>query len=230
MIRKKKWIIVWLLGLCATQIQSQTIVRPNYALKSHETLEIITVEITQVKTSLSLSIENRIDGGTFCADRNIYLIGPDGEKMKLVKASEIPVCPDEFRFKSIGEKLHFILDFPPLKAGTKWFDIVEDCISNCFWFYGVTIDNDLNRKLDETFALASKGKPAANIILFKNILDDIDNQDLGIEGLLYINIINSAVEDADKVNGMVWYKRLVSSHAPRVDQYIKYLNDKGIKF
>ena len=168
--------------------------------------------------------------GTFCADRNIFLTDPAGGKFKLKKAAGIPVCPDSYKFKSIGEKLQFTLEFPPLKTGTKWIDIIEDCTSNCFRFYGVTLDNELNLTLDDAFSLAAKGIPAENMILFSKILDDIGSENLGIEGLLYINIINAAVEDSDNVNAMVWYKRLAASKAPRVEEYLKFLNDRGIKY
>jgi len=208
----------------------QSFMYPNHALKSHETLEISKVEVTDRNTIVHLAIENRIEGGTFCADKRIYLVDSGGEKYFMEKSSGIPVCPDSYRFKSIGETLQFTLTFPPLKDGTMWVDLIEDCSDNCFWFYGVTLDSELNKKLDEAFLLASERKPADNIILFKTILDNIDNQNLGIEGLLYINIINAAVENADKVNAIVWYKRLVASNAPRVDLYIKYLNDNGIKY
>jgi hypothetical protein len=226
----KTGLTVWFIMICTTHIHSQTFEKPNYALKSHETLEINKIEITPEKTFISLSIENRITGGQFCADKNIYLLDPEGKKLLLKKSSGIPVCPDSYKFRSIGERLQFTLEFSPLKAGTNWIDIIEDCTSNCFWFYGVTLDNKLNKNLDEAFILASKQNPADNINLFKNILDNIDSQNLGIEGLLYLNIINAAVEDADNINGAVWYKRLASSHAPRVNQYLKYLNDKGIKY
>ena len=227
---RKAWIIVWLITICSPYIHSQIIEQPNYALKSHETLVISKVEITPEKTVLNMSVENRIAGGNFCADRNIFIVYPDGEKIRLKKASGIPVCPDNYKFKSIGEKLQFTLEFPPLKPEAKWIDIIEECESNCFWFYGITLDNDLNKKLDDAFILASKGKPAENIVLFKTLLDSIDNQDLGIEGLLYINIIIAASEGADDVNKIFWYKRFTSSHAPRLNSYLKYLNDKGIKY
>ena len=230
MITKRIFITIWLITICATHIHSQTVEKPNSALKSHETLEISKVEIASDKTVVYMTIENRIEGGNFCADRNIYIIDPEGRRLNLKKATGIPVCPESFKFKSIGEKLQFALEFPSLNTGTKWIDIIEDCTSKCFWFYGITLDNELNRKLDEAFSMASKGKPADSILLFKTILDGIDSQDLGIEGLLYINIINAATEDADNVNTIVWYKRLASSHAPRVNQYLKYLNDRGIKY
>jgi hypothetical protein len=209
---------------------SQTFMQPNYALKSHETMSIRKVEITGESTIVSLSVENRITGGNFCADRNIYIIDPSGVKYKVVKAVGIPVCPDSYAFKSIGEVLNFTLEFPPVSRDIKWVDIIEDCTSNCFRFYGVTLDNELNKKLDEVFTLSAKGKPAENMILFSRILDDIGSQNLGIEGLLYINIISAAVEDSDNVNAKVWYKRLAASKAPRVEEYLKFLNDKGVKY
>jgi hypothetical protein len=228
---KITFFVLFFFAAGTVYIYSQTYNHPNVSLKSHETLEISKIEINGKATLIYLSVENRRDeGGSFCADINIYIINPDGSRLKLIKAHNIPICPDTFKFKSTGEKLEFTLEFPPLRTGTKWIDLIEDCTSNCFWFYGVTIDNELNARLDQAFSLASKGHASGNIMLFKNILDDIDSQDLGIEGLLYLNIINAAVEDADKVNTIVWYKRLLSSHAPRLDKYIKYLNDKGIKY
>ena len=228
---KHSWLIVSLTVICAGYSQSQSIEKPNYALKSHETLEISKVEIGSEATTVFLYVKNkRSEGGNFCADKNIYIVYPDGSRLKLTKANNIPKCPDTYNFKSVGEKLQFTLEFPPLKPGTKWFDLIEDCNSNCFWFYGVTLDNELNKKLDEAFNLASKGQPADNINLFKSILDDIDNQDLGIEGLLYINIINAAIGNDDKVGAAVWYKRMAASKAPRLNQYLKYLNDRGIKY
>ena len=229
---RNKILVSFLLffALGRLNIYSQIFNKPNYALKSHETLEISKIEISAKATMIYLSVENkRSEGGNFCADKKIYIINPDGSRLNITRAYDIPVCPDAYKFKSIGEKLQFRLEFPPLKPGTKWIDIIEDCSSNCFWFYGVTLDNELNARLDEAFKIASEGQPAGNIILFKNILDDIDSQNLGIEGLLYINILNAAAEDADKVGTAVWYKRMTESHAPRLNQYLKYLNDKGIK-
>jgi hypothetical protein len=213
-----------------TGLYSQVVVNPNYGLKSHETLEIQKIEISQERTIVDLTIENRIEKGSFCADRNIYLINPAGSRMKLLTAKGIPVCPDTFNFSVIGEKLRFTLEFPPLKGEIKWIDIIEDCASNCFWFYGVTLDNELNRRLDEAFSLASSGKPSENIDLFKSILDDIDDQNLGIEGLLFINIITASAEDNNNVNAQMWYQKLTASKAPRLGNYIKYLNEMGIKY
>jgi hypothetical protein len=209
---------------------SQEISHPNFAMKSHETLELLKIDIQPGKTILFFSIENKIPGGNFCADKNISIIYPSGEKLKITEASGIPVCPKTYNFKTIGEKLFFALVFPPLKPGTEWVDVVEECSSNCFWFYGITLDAVLNRKIEDAFTAASAGKPEDNIIVFRKLLDEIGEKNLGIEGLIYINIINAAVEAGERVEAAVWYKRLQNSGAPRLSYYLKFLNDKGIKF
>lgn len=227
----KRIIIIICLILPAVNIDNcQTFIQPNYALKSHETMSIRKVEITGERTIVSFSVENRIAGGNFCADRNIYIIDPSGVKYKVLKAVGIPVCPESYAFKSIGEVLNFTLEFPPVSRDIKWVDIVEDCMSNCFRFYGVTLDNNLNKKLDEAFSLSERVKPAESVALFRMILIETDSMNLGIEGLLYTNIITFSLEDNDKPGAMAWYKRLGESHAPRVSEYLKFMNDKGIKY
>jgi hypothetical protein len=209
---------------------SQVILMPNSGLKSHQTLELNKIELTPERTTVAFTIENRIEGGNFCADKNIFIIYPDGTRSKLISATGIPHCPEIYKFKSIGEKLNFSLVFPPLKKGTEWIDIVEECSSNCFHFYGITLNMELNDRLDHAFVLATTNTPEKNIILFRSILESVVKQNPGIEGTLYINIINAANEAGDKVEAAVWYKRLLESKAPRVNEYIKFLNDRGIRY
>jgi len=45
-----------------------------------------------------------------------------------------------------------------------------------------------------------------------------------------MNIITLSLEDNDKPGAMAWYKRLGESHAPRVNEYLNFLNDKGIVY
>jgi hypothetical protein len=228
-MRRITCILVTILSFGAHAL-SQQISNPNSGLKSPETLELKSIELSGDKTVISFSLQNLTSGGYFCADKNIFIIYPDGTKLKLTADEGIPQCPDTYKFKNIGEKLAFKLTFPPLKSSTEWIDIVEECSDNCFYFYGVTLNADLNKRLDEAFMIATKGDPQKNMLLFRGILDSVDKQNPGIKGLLYINIITAAMEAGDKVEATVWYKRLLSSKSPRLNQYVKYLNDKGIKF
>lgn len=213
-----------------TLASSQTIRQPNYTLKSHETLDISSIEVLPEKTLVYLTIENRIAGGNFCADKNIYLILPDGERLKLSKSSGIPVCPDVHNFKLPGEKLDFILTFPPLKQTTISIDLIEVCSENCFSFYGVILDNQLNKELDEAMSLAEKDDFKGAITAYIKILNSLPDNKKGIKGGLYTDIITLLVRTGDRAGAAEWYKKMVNSDAPRLDLYIANLNSRGIKF
>ena len=211
-------------------IYSQSFIHPNIGLKSHETLEISKVVNTTQKTVIFLSIENRITGGNFCADKNIFIIYPDGTRNRLISSKGIPACPDTYKFKTIGEKLDFELTFSPLKNDTQWIDLVEDCTENCFSFYGVCLNNDLNKKIDDASVLAENGEPAKASLSFIQIANGIDSKNSGIEGLIYMNIIELSKETGNIQKATEWYMKLNSSNIPRHELFIKHLNSQGIIF
>jgi hypothetical protein len=212
----------------AVNLNSQIYSHPNIGLKSHETLEITKVEVTPQNTTVFLRIENKIPNGYFCADRNIFIINGDGSRCKLASSSGIPVCPDTYKFRSIGEKLEFILTFPPINQNTKWIDLIEDCKENCFSFYGVTLDSDLNKKIDDAFLLVEKGEPATALISFVKISESIENKNSGAEGLVYITIVKLSREMGNTVKAAEWYNKLKLSRNSRMEFYIKHLNSQGI--
>ena len=220
--------VLFFLVTCFVNINSQTFNHPNIGLKSHETLEISKVEISPQNTLIFLSVENRITGGYFCADKNIFILYPDGTRSKLTTSKGIPVCPDSYKFKTIGEKLNFELTFPPLKPGTQWIDLIEDCSDNCFSFFGVCLNTDLYKRIDEASVLAENEKPAEALMNFIKIAGTIDSKNSGIEGLIYINIIKLAKETNNIQKASEWYSKLKLSGIPRNDLYIKHLNSQGI--
>ena len=229
-IMKKTPLFSLILFLLVQLVESQTIESPNFSLKSHQTLEIKKIIMDSQSSRFYMTIENRREGGAFCADRNIYIIYPDGKRSKMVSSSGIPNCPDTYRFKTIGETLDFVLTFPPIRTGTEWIDLVEDCNDNCFSFLGITLDQDLNIKINEAFAKSENLKPEEAMKYFVDILDSTDNQNLGSEGLLYINIITLEVKAGDTVKAEQWYNRFRVSGAPHLSRFISFLNDKGIKY
>lgn len=230
MISMKRILLSLAAAASLTSLPAQSFIQPNYGLKSHETLIINKVELSQKSTVFYLTVENRRAGGTFCADRNIFLIYPDGTRLMLESSQGIPVCPETHKFKTIGEKLDFTLTFPPLKKGTEWIDLVEDCTDNCFHFYGITLDNDLNGKINDAFRMAESDDPVKAMISFIDILKTIDSKNSGAEGLLYVNIVALARASGNPGQAADWYKRLKNSGAPRLPEYIKFLNDQGIKY
>jgi hypothetical protein len=209
---------------------SQTFIAPNSALKSHETLDIMKIVLSEERTEIYLKVENRINGGNFCADKNIYIVYPDGTRSHLASSSGIPVCPDAYKFKFPGEKLDFVLIFPTLKQGTESIDLIEDCQANCFSFYGIILNDALNKKINDAFIFAEKGEPAQALMSFSKIEEETGNTNPGAEGLLYMNIIKLSVTTGNKVKGAEYYKKLQASGLPRTSLYINHLNAQGIEY
>jgi len=209
---------------------SQSILAPNIALKSHETLDIIKIVISEEKTEISLKVENRITGGNFCADRNIYLIYPDGTRSLLIASNGIPVCPDTYKFRSPGEQLDFVLTFPPVKRGIESVNLIEDCQANCFSFYGIILDKNLNEKIDGAFALAENDEPAKAMVNFVKIAEETGTKNQGAAGLLYMNIVKLSKSTGNYVKAAEWYRKLETSGLPETPLYIKHLNSQGIKY
>jgi hypothetical protein len=223
-------IIVILLQIYSvTSLFSQTVVSPNYGLKSHETLEISGLELTESKTIVSLTIENRIENGNFCADRNIYLIDPAGTRIRLQKASGIPVCPQSYKFSTVGEKLSFTLTFPPLKGVPAYINLIEECSDNCFSFYGVVLDEYLNSRLDEAFSMAERGELLKAMNRFISMAEEKDKSN-SIRALIYFNIVKLATETGNTVKAGEWYKKLNAPQLASGRIYIEQLNAQGIRY
>jgi len=229
-MKRKMFIINGLLIFYLGNSWSQSVILPNYGLKSHKTLVINKIETTVKTTTIFLTIENRVERGAFCADKNIFLIYPDGTRSKLVSSGGIPVCPDTYKFKAIGEKLDFTLIFLPIKQGIEWIDLIEDCADNCFSFYGITLNSDLNRKIEDAFFLAENDEPEKALISFIDIAEENDVKNIGSQGLVYVNIIRLARETGNATQAAEWYNKLKSSEVPRLSQYIEYLSNQGIKY
>lgn len=218
------------MSLITLTIAAQAFIQPNYGLKSHETLIINKLETSEKATVIMLSVENRIAGGSFCVDKNTYIVYPDGTRIRMISATGIPFCPETHLFSAPGEKLNFTLTFPPLKKVPEWIDIIEDCSENCFHFYGVTLDNDLNRKINDAFRHAEGDDILKAMISFIDILEETDQKNLGSEGLLYVNIISLAGEAGNPGQAAGWYRKFINSGAPRLQEYIKFLNDQGVTY
>jgi hypothetical protein len=211
-------------------VNGQSIEKPNYALKSHQTLEISKVDITEQKTMIYLNIENKIAGGYFCADKNIFILYPDGTKSNLISSKGIPVCPDTYKFNMIGEKLEFELTFSTVKKNTGWIDLIEDCTDNCFSFYGICLNAELNKKIEDAAHFAEIGEPAKATLDFIAIANAIYAKNSGIDGLIYMNIIQLSKETGNMAKASEWYVKLKSSDIPRRELYIKHLNSQGIRY
>jgi hypothetical protein len=227
----KKLTSLWLIlfsGVIASF--SQSFIAPNVALKSHETLDIIKIVMSEENTRIYLKVENRISGGNFCADKNIWLVSPDGIRTLLISSNGIPVCPETYKFKTPGESLDFVLTFPPIKKGVESVNLIEDCQQNCFSFYGIILDNNLNKNLDDAFTLAENDEPARALVSFTKIAEVAGDRNPGAVALLYMNIVKLSRITGNSVKAAEWYKKMEASGLPETALYLKYLNSQGIKY
>lgn len=223
-------VIIFLAMMFPVILFPQDIPHPNYALKSHETLEITKIAVTPDKTVISMNIENKIQGGQFCADRNIYAVYPDGTRIRMTSSSGIPACPATYKFKAPGEKLDFILNFPPLKETPGWIDIIEDCADNCFSFYGVVLSSDLNKRINEAVILSEKGDDINAVEHYRQLLKELDGSNHGMEGAIYSDLIILLERSGKKAEAGNIYRKLKSSNIRNREKFLLNLNSRGIKF
>jgi hypothetical protein len=225
-----KTYLISLLFLTSVLAKSQVFYSPAIGLKSHETMEVTKVEMSPEKTVVYLSVENRIKGGEFCADRNIFISYPDGTRSKIVKSNGIPQCPASYKFRRIGEKLEFNLTFPPLTAGTGWIDLIEDCNNNCFSVYGILLNAGISGKISEAVQYVDKGEFDTAIGLYTSLISQTGPAQAGITGSLYVDLIELLVRKGYRAQAADYYKKLASSVLPRKELYLNNLNSRGIRF
>lgn len=209
-------------------LTGQSFIAPNYGLKSHETLVIDRIERTGQSTVIYLTIENRREGGEFCVDRNTFIILPDGTRSRLSSSSGIPACPAVHKFTKAGEKLSFSLTFPAIGKDIMWIDLIEDCSDNCFSFYGITLDDKLNDRLNVLLGRIGREKAAGILPDLIKLAEEIDQENEGIEGFVYVTIILLEREAGNYSGAGNWYRRLLKSSAPSLSRYINHLNSQGI--
>lgn len=201
----KKHSVFILFILLVTSANAQIIVNPNFAITSHPMV------VNQIVTSegylmIELSIENKIDNGSFCADKNIYIRNLTGSEMiKLSNSEGIPVCPDVYQFKWIGEKLTFKLYFPNPNQPLKYIDLIEDCDNACFSILGIILDSEMNNLLESAFKLFDDSDYEASEKTFKKLITE--NPDYPY-GFLHFNLIQVLIVE-EKFEEAIRYKQII---------------------
>jgi tetratricopeptide (TPR) repeat protein len=202
---------------------SQQLVNPNFALASHP-MKVTKISHTTNETIIELSIENQIDAGSFCADRNIFAQDVvSGQKHYLIKSEGIPVCPQSYQFTSIGEVLNFKLYFPKI-ATKKYLTLVEDCNQYCFSIKGIVLDADMNQSINLGYTYYQKGKLDFALEAFKMAVNKHPDYPFGLH---YLNIVQIYAEKNDFVQAKNWYKKIVDSNFQDKKELIERLKKQS---
>jgi hypothetical protein len=210
-------------------VYSQTIENPNVGLTSHSTARITKVVFGSGSTEVYLSIKNEVEGGWICFDKKTRLIKPDGSSVKIKDLDGVPFCPEQYNFTAIDETVSFRLVFPAT-GYLPWFNIIEECESNCFKFYGITTDQKINEALNDAYAEWYLGNDDKACVKFENIIEKFGKQNPGINGSVYSCIIMLYKNLDMKDNVKLWYDALDNSKSPNRELYIENLRSQGISF
>jgi len=217
MIKKILFLLLFLpQGLT---IFSQTIVAPNFILKSHETLEVMKVMRYEDGITLQMLITNtRNEGGSFCVDKNTEITA-NGISYHIQRIENIPKCPKSHKFEYAGEKLIFYLHFPPIPNETKIIDIAENCDDNCFQITGLIIDEELNVEMNLAFEYFDTGLLPEALLSYKKLLEKYENKEAALEGLFYFYIVTILREMDNDDEAGEWFERF-QQQGPEGSQWV----------
>ncbi len=189
--------------------RAQEIDKPNFAFASHP----ISIEkIIRLPDAfvIRLNIENQMENGYFCASKTIYLQDIiSGKKIKLNHAENIPVCPDVYHFKWVGEKLHFSLYFPLPDSGLRYANVIEECQSHCLSIYGLITDAKMNNQINRGFDAYSHQNLSFALESFEAAVQQ--NPDYPF-GFLYAHIIKILLEQEKYDEAKSWFQKLKMSN------------------
>lgn len=207
---------------------SQEIIKPNYSTKSHETLEIEKIAFTKDSTYFNFVLTNRLVGSTFCADKNIVVFANNPSKQyKIIKAIGIPICPKQYTFAYMLEKIRFTLVFPSIDTTIKFVDVFEMCDDACFSYRGVAINKNLNNALETAYFNYSSGRYEKALIGFMEIIQNYPDYNYGIT---FINIISIYADLKKFDEAKLYYHKLMNSDVFDKQQAIEIIkNSKFIK-
>lgn len=225
----KQVLFIIALAFFTVAAASQTVLKPNYGLKSPRSAELVKVSFGEGSTVVQVSITSEIDNAWFCIDRKTYLVRPDGTRLRLTDLQGLPYCPATHRFSKPGEKVTVTMTFPPTGV-MPWFSLIEECGEGCLSFRGVVTDSDLNRRLDEAYALVDKGEEAAAYNIFEQLLLESDSLNTGIEGALFTTLVTLDHKSGRTVAAKRWYERMLTSGAPDLGLYLESLRVQGVEF
>jgi len=225
---KQKVIILILMAFCYTAV-AQSVLSPNYGLKSPLTAEIVRIDFNENATVVWLTVMSDINNAFFCIDRNTYLVMPDGVRLKMTGLKGLPYCPATYKFKRPGEKAAFSLTFPATGM-LPWLSVVEECVGGCLSFRGIVTDEGLNGELNQAYDLSDNGEDMAAYRLLEKIINDTDSLNLGIEGSIYTSLILIDNRKGRVEAARSWYNRMMTSDCPDLGLYLETIRREGVDF
>ena len=222
------YILVLMVGF-QVRLVAQVFEKPSFSLTSHPTLEIISIEKWEDQTVLNIRVKNQRISGSFCFDKETFLLNSLGnEEWKLTSMDGIPACPDQHRFKSIGEVLDFSLVFPAIPDEIKYIDLHEGCEDACVSVKYILLDEEMNNQINEGFNLYELGRLAASLQVFEDIMEaEYDNYS-PVFGTLYLYMMSIQYELGQSKEIKRIFNELKESSIIGREEFIQTARDTGL--
>jgi hypothetical protein len=222
------YILVLMVGF-QVRLTAQVFDKPSFSLTSHPTLEIISIEKWEDQTVVNIRVKNQRISGSFCIDKESFLLNSLGtEEWKLTFMDGIPACPDQHRFKSIGEVLDFSLVFPAIPDEVKYIDLLEGCEDACLSVKYILLDEEMNKRINEGFNLYEIGRLTASLQVFEDIMEaEYDNYS-PVFGTLYLYMMSINYELGESKEVRRIFNEMKESSIIGRDEFIETARDTGL--
>ena len=203
-----KQILASLLLIIVVSASGQTVIKPNYGIKSHEVLTIDSIASKTGITTVYISAKVPQANAPFCVNKNTFIRRtPAGDKYQMILSKNVANCPGSKVYKNAGEKFTFELIFPRIDSSLKFIDLVEDCSDACFFFKGIILDKSFNAEIEDAYASYAKSSTLA-LEKFKQLISSHPDYPFGFA---YINIIKILAEKNELTQAHQWYVKLQTS-------------------
>lgn len=220
---KKFSLLLLFLAIGFGKLNAQNLEKPNFAAGSHP----VTIDkVTKTDTSfvVQITLENKLPNGYFCAGKEIVLIDLITEGETPMKYAEgVPVCPEMYHFRWVGEKLQFSLHFPAIDTTIRYADLIEVCKENCLVINGLILDPKMNLLINRGYDAYTHENLSLALESFKSAITQ--NPDYPY-GFIYGNIIRILLEENKTKEAKNWAQKLKDS--PIKDKYsiLRQLNEE----
>ena len=222
-------LLIFLFCILSFSAYAQVLDRPNVGISSHESIELEKIEYSGGRTMLYLTVENKRLGGRFCINEDTYLKNSLGEgEYRLIESANIPVCPETYRFRSIGETRSFVLHFPQVDDSIRYLDLVENCEDDCLTMKYICLDEEINRRINEGLDLYAAGQPDQALAHFEGIMADRNDNYSPVFGTLYMYLIMVSYDMGSSEDLKQWYNALRSSSVINRDEIIEVLKEEDL--
>ena len=222
------FIILLMVGF-QIRLVAQVFDKPSFSLSSHPTLEILSIEKWEDQTVVNIRVKNQRISGRFCFDKETFLVNSLGsEEWKLTSMDGIPACPDQHRFKSIGEVLDFSLVFPAIPDEVKYIDLREGCGDACVSVKYILLDEEMNNRINDGFNLYEIGRLSASLQVFEDIMESGFDNYSPVFGTLYLYMMSIHYELGQSKEIRRIFNELKESTIIGRDEFIETARDTGL--